>query len=69
MRIIYATILVLCAGLVVTGCGRSSSNTSTTNVSTTTAGQELEDLKAAFDSGVISEEEYEEKRQQILDSE
>ncbi len=34
----------------------------------TTAGQELIDLKKAFDQGAITEEEYHQKKQQILSS-
>lgn len=58
------TILLICGSLALTACGRSSS--STANVSTSTTGQELTDLKAAHDAGAMSDDEYEKKRQQIL---
>jgi len=38
----------------------------TTNVSGTTTGQELTDLKAALDNGIITESEYEKKRKELL---
>ncbi|MBJ6370505.1 SHOCT domain-containing protein [Sedimentitalea arenosa] len=50
---------------IVSGCGHGS-NRSTTNVTTTTTGQELTDLKAALDAGAISPDEYEKKRKAIL---
>jgi hypothetical protein len=37
-----------------------------TRVSTATTGQELTDLKAALDEGVISKSEYDRKREEIL---
>ena len=33
---------------------------------TTTKGQELQDLKAAYDKGIISEREYNQQRDKIL---
>ena len=33
---------------------------------TTTKGQELQDLKAAYDKGIISEREYNQQREKIL---
>jgi uncharacterized membrane protein len=50
--------------LLTTGCGGADVHTQTT---TTTTGQELMDLKKAYDTGVISEKEYERKREEILD--
>lgn len=46
------------------GCGGADVRTQTT---TTTTGQELMDLKKAYDTGVITEKEYERKREEILD--
>lgn len=57
-------LFVICASLALSACGRSSK--ATTNVSTVSTGQELTDLKAAYDSGALTEEEYEKKRAQIL---
>lgn len=46
------------------GCGGADVRTQTT---TTTTGQELMDLKKAYDAGVITESEYDRKRDEILD--
>lgn len=64
MTIKTITVLLLCSALTVTACGRSAKNT--TNVSTSTTGQELTDLKTAYEAGAMSEAEYEKKRKQIL---
>lgn len=47
-----------------TACGSHSKTE--TNVKSTTTGQELTDLQTAFDSGIISEDEYEKKKKEIL---
>jgi uncharacterized membrane protein len=49
------------------GCGSSTDVRTHTNATTT--GQELLDLKKAYDSGVITKDEYERKREEILDRE
>lgn len=64
MKPILLAACVAAATLTLTGCGSHSKTT--TNVSTTTAGQELTDLKAAYEAGAMSAEEYEKKRKQIL---
>lgn len=64
MKKIVLAILLVSGSLSVTACGRSDK--STTNVSTSTSGQELTDLKAAHEAGALSDEEYEKKRQEIL---
>ena len=48
------------------GCGGGGAETSQ-NIRTTTTGQELTDLKNAYDAGAITQEEYEEEREEILD--
>lgn len=55
---------VAAAVLSVAGCGGADVRNQTT---TTTTGQELLDLKKAYDTGVITEKEYERKREEILD--
>lgn len=55
-------IMVILSSLSVAGCGGADVRTQTT-----TTGQELMDLKKAYDAGVISEKEYERKREEILD--
>jgi uncharacterized lipoprotein len=55
-------ILVAClAGL--SGCGTSQQ----LKVSSQTVGQELIDLKKAYDSGALTEKEYNKQREAILD--
>lgn len=61
---IYA--VVFCALLALAGCGGGGAET---QVTTTTTGQQLSDLKKAYDDGAISAEEYEEQRERILDGE
>lgn len=58
---------ILGAAVVVVALGLSACGGSTTTVKQTeTQGQQLMDLKAAYDSGVISEKEYEKTKAQIL---
>lgn len=47
-------------------CGGGGSRT-VQNTNTTTKGQELIDLKKAYDSDIINEREYNNQREQILD--
>ena len=50
--------------LSLSGCGSSTN----TNVETKqTKGQQLMDLKEAYESGAISQEEYEELKERVLD--
>lgn len=56
--------MTLLAVMSVTACGGADVRTET---STTTTGQELLDLKKAYDAGVITEKEYERKREEILE--
>lgn len=59
---------MIAAGLLagtLAGCGGGGAE-STTQVSTQTLGQELTDLKAAYDSGAISESEYESAKKTLL---
>lgn len=58
-------VLALAMGLAA-GCGASSSKT-VQETRTTTKGQELLDLKKAYDQGVISEKEYEKSKKKIMD--
>lgn len=57
-------VLFLCSLL--TGCS-SPGDTEVNNVQQGTYGQQLLDLKKAYDSGVISEREYNKARDNILD--
>lgn len=58
------TVAVMSAILAVAGCGGADVRTQTT---TTTTGQELLDLKKAYEAGVLSEKEYDRKREEILE--
>jgi|MudIll2142460700_1097286.scaffolds.fasta_scaffold3058048_1 uncharacterized membrane protein len=60
--------LTMVAALLGGCCGRGGGTTkveSTTKATTT--GQELTDLKKAFDSGAITEDQYNKMKQEILD--
>lgn len=61
--VMSATVLALVLGLA--GCG--GSDTRTTVQSQETQGKQLLDLKEAYDKGVISEKEYENTKEDILD--
>jgi hypothetical protein len=52
--------------LMLTGCGGGGAD-STVHNTTVSKGQALIDLKKAYDSGAISEREYEKQREKILD--
>ena len=49
--------------LTLAGCGGGDT---TVKAETTTTGQELMDLKKAYEAGAISEREYEKQREKIL---
>jgi hypothetical protein len=65
-----AVFVVLLAGALLGGCccpgGGGSAKTETT-INTTTTGQQLIDLQKAYESGAISEKEYNKQKQDILD--
>ncbi len=48
------------------GCIGGRGSKQTTNVKTTTTGQELEDLETAYKNGLLSDQEYQKKRKEIL---
>ena len=59
----------LCGAVLLSGCISISGGERTvkeTPGTTTTLGQRLMDLKADYDSGRISEQEYNERRQRLL---
>jgi hypothetical protein len=55
-----------CGGCLGGGSGGKANVQSTTK--TTTLGQELKDLDAAHKKGIISDEEYEKKKKELLES-
>ena len=50
----------------VTACGGGGAELKS-EVSTTTVGQQLMDLKKALDSGAMTQQEYEKERKKVLD--
>lgn len=60
--IIFAGIFALTLGL--SACGGATTKVEAKG----TQGQQLLDLKEAYDKGVITEEEYEDAKEDILDS-
>ncbi|MFN0010088.1 MAG: SHOCT domain-containing protein [Phycisphaerales bacterium] len=56
--------ITLAGTLTAGGCGSST----TVEARTTTVGQELQDLEAARSKGLITEDEYSKKREQIMKS-
>ena len=68
---ISRVLIVVLAGAFVSGCccpgGGGSSSKTETHINTTTTGQQLIDLQKAFESGAITEKEYNKQKQEILD--
>lgn len=65
MKFIRLTILIsmLGIGIFMGGCGGGGAEVRATN---TTIGQELQDLKASFDQGIITEKEYKSVKKDII---
>jgi hypothetical protein len=63
-----SAILLLCGVVLLSGCISVSGGERTVKEipGTTTLGQRLIDLKADYDSGRISEQEYNQRRQRLL---
>jgi hypothetical protein len=68
LRIVFIGLMItLATGF--TGCcgGGSTTKTETKSTTTTTTlGDELKDLKDAYDKGIISEKEYNESKEKII---
>lgn len=60
----FFIVTVMVSAFAVSGCGGTDVRNQT---STTTTGQELLDLKKALDAGVITEKEYNRKREEVLE--
>jgi uncharacterized membrane protein len=63
VKLVSTFLLVFCFAML-TACGGSDNTVVTT---TTTQGQELQDLKKSYDQGIITEKEYENAKEEILD--
>ena len=63
LRLISAALL---AATVLTGCGGGGADVKQTTT-TTTMGQELMDLNATYEKGIITQEEYEKAKEEIMD--
>ena len=64
-----SAILLLCGTVLLSGCISISSGERTVReetVATPTLGQQLMDLKADYDRGAISQQEYNQRRQRLL---
>ena len=62
-------IFLMCAAVLLPGCISISGGETTVKevpATTTTLGQRLMDLKAEYDRGAISEQEYNQRRQRLL---
>ena len=67
-RIVSGLLLLLVCGVLVGGvvaCGGGGADIKS-EVTTTTVGQQLLDLKKALDAGAITQKEYERERKKIL---
>ena len=66
---IIAVIIAIGLATGVSGCGGGGAKTQTqTDIRTTTKGQELLDLQKAYESGALSQKEYERQKQKILEA-
>jgi hypothetical protein len=61
-----AAVMACALVLGLAGCGGGGAKVQS-EISTTTTGQQLMDLKKALDSGAISQEEYDKERKKILE--
>ena len=61
-RLLAVTML----GLFVTGCSGGGAEVKS-NIQTTTPGQQLLDLKKAYDAGAMSKDEYERLRKKVVE--
>lgn len=65
---IGAALIMIVAGAFLGGCcGGGTSTKAETTINSTTTGQQLMDLKKAYDSGAITEKEYSRQKELILD--
>jgi hypothetical protein len=65
--ILFAAVAIMGIGFTLTGCG-STTKTEIKESPKTTLGQELIDLEAAYNKGVITKDEYEKQKKALLKS-
>ena len=68
LKVVCAVFAITLAVLVAGCCGGGSTVKSETKATTntTTLGEELKDLKDAYDKGIISEQEYNQSKEKII---
>lgn len=65
---VLLTALIVVLGTTLGACGGGGADAEIqSDIRTTTTGQELLDLKQALDSGALTQEEYEEQREKVLE--
>ncbi len=66
-RLLIISPVLLLAAVLTAGCGGGGAKVqASTTTTTTTMGQELSDLKKAYDQGIISKDQYEKSKNKIL---
>jgi hypothetical protein len=66
-RILIISPALILAALLSVGCGGGGAKVeASTTTTTTTMGQELTDLKKAYDQGILTKDQYEEQKSNIL---
>ena len=67
IRLLGVGSVILLAALGITACGGGGAKVeASTTTTTTTMGQELLDLDKAYQDGIISKDQYEKSKKQIL---
>ena len=59
-------VAALMASGILSSCSFGGGDETTVRTKTTTTGQELQDLKAAYDKGIITERQYEQQKERLL---
>jgi len=63
---IWAVMIVMVMALGVAGCGGGGAEVKTQSYSTT-LGQELKDLEEAYQKGIITEKQYKEAKEKLIE--
>jgi hypothetical protein len=66
LKIVFIGLLIVFAAGLTGCCGGGSTTKNETKTTTTTLGDELKDLKDAYDQGIISEKEYNASKEKII---